>query len=125
VRNHLYDVFQLFDTTDATVSRGDRATTTVPTQALFHLNGDLVTDCAAELAGQLLKAGDDAARVDRLYRVAFGRPPTGQEVERLVKAVGGFERDLASREPDAGKRRAAWALACQAVLAVNEFVYVE
>jgi mono/diheme cytochrome c family protein len=126
VRNHLYDVFQLFDTTDATVSRGDRATTTVPTQALFHLNGDLVTECAAELAGQLLKASDDAGRVDRLYRVAFGRPPTGHEVQRLVTAVAGFERDLAGREPDAGKRRArAWALVCQAVLAANEFVYVE
>ena len=96
------------------------------TQALFHLNSDLAADCAAELANRLLKDRDDASRVDRLYRIAFGRSATGREVERLVTAVAGFEQDLESREPDANKRRAkAWALACQAVLAANEFVYVE
>ena len=126
VRNNLYDVFQLFDAPDAAVSKGDRATTTVSTQALFHLNSDLAADSAAELANQLLKLGDDASRVDRLYRAIYGRPATGREVERLVNAVAGFELDLGSREPDAGKRRArAWALACQAALAANEFVYVE
>ena len=57
----------------------------------------------------------------------FGRlAATGHEAERLLGAVGGFELDQSSREPDAGKRRAkAWALACQADLAANEFVYVE
>ena len=74
----------------------------------------------------MLKDGEDASRVDRLYRAAYGRPATGREVERLVNAVAGFELDLASREPNAGKRRArAWALACQAALAANEFVTVE
>jgi hypothetical protein len=126
VRNNLYDVFQLFDATDATVTKGDRSTTTVPTQALFYLNSDLVTDCASELATKLLTDRDDAARVDRLYRTAYGRPPTAREAERAVAAASGFELDLGSREPDAAKRRAkAWALVCQAVLAANEFVYVE
>ena len=126
VRNNLYDVFQLFDTTDGTVSKGDRTTTTVATQALFHLNSDLAADCAADLAGRLLATGDDASRVDRLYRAAYGRPPTGREVERIVGAVTAFELDLQSREPETGKRRAkAWALACHAALAANEFVYVE
>jgi hypothetical protein len=126
VRNNLYDVFQLFDATDATVTKGDRSTTTVPTQALFYLNSDLVTDCASELATKLLTDRDDAARVDRLYRTAYGRPPTAREAERAGAAASGFELDLGSREPDAAKRRAkAWALVCQAVLAANEFVYVE
>ncbi|MBO0698303.1 MAG: DUF1549 domain-containing protein, partial [Zavarzinella sp.] len=125
VRNNLYDVFQLFDATDATVTKGDRSTTTVPTQALFYLNSDLVTDCASELANRLAWEKDDAARADRLYRTAYGRPPTAREVERAVNAASGFELDLESREPEPAKRRAkAWALVSQAVLAANEFVYV-
>jgi hypothetical protein len=44
IRNHLYDVFQLFDSTDATVPNGDRATTTVAPQALFR-------SCPIRLAG--------------------------------------------------------------------------
>jgi hypothetical protein len=126
VRNNLYDVFQLFDATDATVSKGDRSTTTVPTQALFYLNSDLVADCASELANRLAWEKDDTARVERLYRIAYGRPPTAREVERASAAAAGFALDLESREPESAKRRAkAWALVCQAVLAANEFVYVE
>jgi mono/diheme cytochrome c family protein len=118
VRNNLYDVFQLFDSTDATVSKGDRSTTTVPTQALFYLNSDLVADCAAGLAERLAWEKDDAARTERLYRIAYGRAPTSREVERAVNAVAVFERDVSSRAT-------AWALVCQAVLAANEFAYVD
>jgi mono/diheme cytochrome c family protein len=126
VRNNLYDVFQLFDTTDATVSKGDRATTTVATQALFYLNSDLVADSAGELAGRLASENDGTARVNRMYQIAYGRPANEREIERALNAVAAFESELADREPDATKRRTrAWSLVCQAVLAANEFVYVE
>jgi hypothetical protein len=127
VRNNLYDVFQLFDTTDATVSKGDRSTTTVATQALFYMNSDLVADCANELASRLLaKAPSDTARIEQLYRDVYGRVPTAKESERVVKAVDTFDRELLSREADALKRRVkAWSLVCQAMLAANEFVYVD
>jgi hypothetical protein len=40
--------------------------------------------------------------------------------------VTAFEVDLRDREPDSVKRRTrAWTLVCQAVLAANEFMYVE
>ncbi|HKA07276.1 MAG TPA: DUF1553 domain-containing protein, partial [Gemmataceae bacterium] len=126
VRNHLYDVFQLFDSTDATVTKGDRSTTTVATQALFSMNSDLVADCATRLASRLMEDDDSAGRVDRLYRTAYGRPATDREVERALAAVSAFDQGLQAREPDAAKRQVqAWALVCQAVLAANEFVYVE
>src|SRR5262245_21217760 len=126
VRNNLYDVFQLFDTTDAAVSKGDRATTTVATQALFHLNSDLVADSAKDLAARLMEDDDSAGRVDRLYRSAYGRPATWREVARVLSAVWACEEDLRVGEPEAAMLRArAWALVCQAMLAANEFVYVE
>lgn len=127
VRNNLYDVFQLFDTTDPAVTKGDRATTTVATQALFYMNSELVANSAAELANQLLARNEsDTAMVDRLYRTAYVRPPSPRETERAIRGVATFEKQLQSSEPNAEKRRMkAWAVMCQAVLAANEFVYVD
>lgn len=128
IRNNLYDVFQLFDATDATVPSGDRPTTTVATQALFWLNSDLVSQASETLAALLLaRSGlDDRARLELLYIRAYGRPPSSQEVVRGHAALAEFEQGLRQREPDAGKRRSqAWAWLCQVVLAANEFVYVD
>jgi hypothetical protein len=127
IRNNLYDVFGLFDATDATVGSGDRATTTVATQALFWMNSELARQAAERLAAGLLARGDldDAGRVGLLYRTAYGRSPSAGEVGRARAAVAGFEAALRSREAEAGKRRMeAWARLCQAVVAANEFVYV-
>jgi hypothetical protein len=126
VRNHLYDVFQLFDCTDATVLSGDRATTTVAPQALFMLNSDLVWEASESLAANLLATeSDDALRVQHLYLKAYGRPPTPEEVARAHSLVEGVERALPAQETDAARRRLrAWACLCQMVLAANEFVYL-
>jgi hypothetical protein len=126
IRNNLYDVFQLFDATDATVPSGDRATTTVPTQALFFLNSDLIARAADALAGRVLAAGsDDAARVRELFALAYGREPAAAETARLAAAAAELEKAFAATEPDAARRtRKAWAAVCQAVLASNEFVHV-
>ena len=121
IRNNLYDVFQLFDAPDPAVPNGDRATTTVPTQALFFLNSDLVARAADGLAGRVLAAPglDDAGRVRLLFELAYARPPTAAEVARVTAGVAAFEADA----PAAG-RRAAWAAVCQAVLAGNEFIHL-
>ena len=66
IRNNVYDVFQLFDATDATVPSGDRATSTVATQALFALNSELMLEAAKALA-------DEASRLSS-RRPAAARP---------------------------------------------------
>jgi hypothetical protein len=127
IRNHLYDVFQLFDSTDATVPSGDRATTTVAPQALFMMNSDLVAQVSERLAADLLDdAGtDDAGRIRRLYVRAYGRCATAQETTKAREFVRRCEQEFQSSESDAGKRRArAWACLCQVVVAANEFVYI-
>jgi hypothetical protein len=127
IRNNLYDVFQLFDAPDAAVPNGDRATTTVPTQALFFLNSPLATRAADALAGRLLaKANlDDAGRVGLLFALTYGRPPTEQEVKRVTAGVAAFEKDFTSETDSAKRQRKAWAAVCQAVLAANEFIHVQ
>jgi hypothetical protein len=118
VRNHMYDVFDLFDYTESSVATGDRATTTVAPQALFLLNGDVMVQAASDLAKQVqASASDDAGRVDRLYRVVYARPPGPREAERALAFLGRYAKA-------ANDRGAAWRSLCQTLLASNEFVYL-
>jgi hypothetical protein len=127
IRNHLYDVFQLFDAPDATVLNGDRATTTVAPQALFMLNSDLVGRASESLAAELLQRSEsDVSRIQRLYRRAYGRDATVAEVGKARALIADCESLLREKEPDAAKRRLqGWACLCQAVVAANEFLYVQ
>jgi cytochrome c553 len=127
IRNNVYDVFQLFDAPDFAVPSGDRATTTVASQALFMLNSELVADAADALAGELLAGpGDDAARVGRLYARAYGRPPVGDEVGRSLELVRSLERAQSGGPPEPAVRsRRAWAGLCQVTMAASEFIYVK
>jgi hypothetical protein len=127
IRNNLYDVFQLFDAPDPAVPNGDRASTTVPTQALFFMNSDLAARSADALAGRLLaRPGlDDAGRVRLLFALAYGRPPSEEEVKRVTAGVVAFDAGFADEADSTKRRRKAWSAACQVVLAANEFIYVQ
>jgi Protein of unknown function (DUF1549)/Protein of unknown function (DUF1553)/Planctomycete cytochrome C len=58
LRSALYDVFQAFDFPDPAVPSGDRATTTVASQALFMMNSPLAARASERLAEIVLN--DDA-----------------------------------------------------------------
>lgn len=126
VRNNLYDVFQLFDAPDASVPNGDRATTTVPTQALFFLNSELVMQSAEALAGRVLADPklDDTERVNRLMEIAYGRLPSADESRRFLASVAELESQFAGESDAAARKRQAWNAACQAVLASYEFIHL-
>jgi cytochrome c553 len=127
IRNNLYDVFQLFDSTDPAVQNGDRATTTVAPQALFMLNSNLVMQVSERLADGLLAETklDDAGRIARLYVRAYGRGATAEETAKARELVRTCEQELQASEPDAGKRRArSWACLCQVIVAASEFIYI-
>ncbi|MDR3638345.1 MAG: PSD1 and planctomycete cytochrome C domain-containing protein [Isosphaeraceae bacterium] len=126
VRNHLYDMFDLFDSTDASVTNGDRATTTVAPQALFMLNGDLVLRSARALAAGLLdRPGlDDAGRVALLYERAYGRPPSDEESKRAATYLERLGRVLAGEGKGPITRLDVWQALCQVVLASNEFLTI-
>jgi hypothetical protein len=129
VRNHLYDVFQLFDYADASVPSGDRATTTVAPQALFMLHGDTVLQAAGDLAAGLLgrRDLDDAGRIVRLYESALGRPPEPAESRRAARYLQQFTDQLGAEDPIADaalSRQGAWQALCQVILASNEFIFI-
>ncbi len=127
IRNHLYDVFQLFDYADASVSSSDRESTTVAPQALFVMNSSLVNDAAAAMADRILSSGCDTTeqQIERAYLLVFGRRPNDHELERdrsYLKEFAQSAKDMQS--PDTPSARTALRLLCHALLASNEFIYV-
>ena len=124
VRNHLYDVFQLFDAPDGNVMNGDRASTTIAPQALFMLNSGLALESAKALADALRDGpeADDAGRVRALYEKAYGRPPSPSEARRALDFLVRFEGLPHATGDAAGV--GAWPALCQVILASNEFVTI-
>lgn len=127
IRNNLYDLFSLFDSTDAAVSSGNRPTTTVSTQALFWMNGDIVRTASENLGRQLQSKAkwDDRRRVEHLVKLAWSRPATKAELEQLLESKGEFREMFQGKgDDDKQAEEKAWAMVCQVVLAANEFVTV-
>jgi cytochrome c553 len=127
IRNHVYDVFQLFDFPDPAIPNGDRSATTIAPQALLMLNSELVMQAADDCATRLLtEGGTDDQRIKHLYALTYGRPPTADEIVANTAFLAAAERRLAPAEPDATLlRRQAWSVLCQTIMAANEFLYVQ
>src|SRR6185295_5156804 len=121
VRNNVYDVFQLLDFPDPAIPSGDRATTTVPTQALLMLNSDLVMQSAAALAERLLsESGNDEDRLRKLSVVVYGRESSAAEVTGNLDFLQTLEKSLAASVPDEKTRKQkAWSVLCHTTIAAN------
>ncbi len=127
IRNHLYDVFQLFDYSDASVMNGNRASTTVAPQALFLMNSEFVTDITGSLADRVtgLKAESQVDRIEWLYETAYGRLPDDGETARARSFMERFSNALPQKKIDTKQRqRRVWQSLCQVLLASNEFIHV-
>ena len=108
---------ETFDYTNTAESLGTRPMTTVAPQALLLLNSEFANAQAAALAGRIRReAGSDRSKeIDRLFRLALGRSPTGSE-----SAIAGR---LLRRPP--GKGADPLQSLCLVVLNLNEFIYVD
>ncbi len=127
VRSALYELFQAFDFADPSVLNGRRDQTTVAPQALFMMNSPLVLEQSKRLAATLLARTDlDAeGRIRLLYLKAYGRPPTAVEIQRDIGYLDRFSKAAGERIPAAELESRAWRSLCRAILAANEFLYVE
>ena len=102
----------LFDGPDANASTPDRIPTTVPTQALFFMNDPFVHAKSASFARRLESLPNDEARLDRAYRLCYGRGPTEAEREITKRFLKDSSRD-------------SWASWIRVMFAANEFIYVD
>ena len=125
IRNHLYDMFQLFDYNDASVLTGDRNTSTIAPQALFLMNSELVAELALALADRLLENEPDTEqRIDRLYLETYGRTASAAESSDATNFLTQFRAFQQESDSDTDPERLAWQALCQAIVSSSEFVYL-
>jgi len=80
-RYRLDEYLQLFDFPSPNLSAEKRFTTTVPLQRLFFMNSDFVQQQAEHLAQRVASEPDNTARIQKAYRLVFGRAATPDEVK--------------------------------------------
>jgi hypothetical protein len=144
-RHDLSSLLRLFDFPDPNITSGGRVETTVPLQQLFVLNSDFMIQAARGLTSRLKAhshpTDDDASRIRQAYLWLFGRPANDREIgiglaflqsqadpERSTSstvwhAAGGGETGKPG--PSARDGLSRWERYAQALLAANEFTYID
>lgn len=128
-----------FDFPDGIRPLGMRPQTTLPSQSLFLLNSPFVIEQSLRFAERLLadpKAGrltsDPESLIERAFVEALGRAPTTDERAETLELVAALVDEPLGGDPSSSdsddweaRRRAAWAAVCQALMATNEFRYLD
>ena len=79
-RYKLDDFLQLFDFPSPNISAEQRYTTNVPLQRLFFMNSDFVQQQAELLVKRIEAEPNQTARIQKAYRLVFGRAATPEEI---------------------------------------------
>jgi len=115
------DVLNFFDFAQPARFTGDRPTTAVASQALFLLNGPLLSEAARKLAATMLAdaahATDDS-RISALYLSVLGRPSSPED---MAASRDFLTADESATGADNTVFR--WQRLIHALLASNEFLF--
>jgi hypothetical protein len=127
-RHDLTWMLRLFDFPDPNITSGGRVETTVPLQQLFVLNSEFMLGNARAVAARLVstaKAGAGATeRIRRAYVAFYGRAATERELALALEYLRAAEPGPAGapqQQADIGR----WERYSQALLASNEFLFVD
>jgi hypothetical protein len=125
-RSLIVPMLQTFDFCDTTQPCPKRDVTTVAPQALALLNNHFVHARSDEFALRVEKdAGKDAAqRIERTWRLAFGRSPSGEESAAALTHLREQHAHFA-RSSSAEAEHLALASLCHVLLNANEYVYID
>jgi hypothetical protein len=119
-RRELNDLLRLHDVPDATTHSPGRIPTITPLQQLFTLNGPILQQQASALVSRLEREapGGDEPKVQRAYRLLFGRPATEAQVKRALAF-------LTEGATDQAERASRWQQYAQVLLGSNELLFVD
>ena len=124
-RNFLSPMMLAFDQPIPFTSIGRRNTSNVPAQALILMNDPFVVQQSQVWARRLLAEADDpAARVERMYRLAFARAPRADEQAAALDFLAQQGQELGLSPQQALSDARAWADLCHVMFNVKEFVFV-
>jgi hypothetical protein len=126
-RLHAHPYLSLFNGPDASLSTAVRDTSTVPLQALFLLNNELVHKESAGFAKWLMaREREPAERVRLAFLRAFAREPAKEEQSRSLAFVKHYEQALAEEECEDERRETeSWAALVRSMMRSNEFYFVD
>jgi hypothetical protein len=126
-RLHPHPYLALFNGPDTSVTTAQRDDSTVALQSLYLLNNPFVHDQARRFAGRLLADEQDfSSRVRLAYLRAFGRPPADAEGRRASEFIAQYEQTFAGENMPAERRTVeTWAGLARALIASNEFLYID
>jgi mono/diheme cytochrome c family protein len=111
-----------------------RASSTVAPQSLMMMNSPFVAQEALAMAARIERESgpDPGARVQRAWRLAFGRAPTTVEIEggvaflsRQTEAGNANPAPVDPKLPQPDLARMALANLCQALVSSNGFLYLD
>jgi hypothetical protein len=111
-RSSLIPMMVVFDAPEALTPMAERPTTTIAPQALLLMNNPQVREYAKALAKRVA-ADEPGASVRAAYEITLGRAPTANELADAVAFIA-----------DDGKQQGLVDF-CQALMCLNEFVYVD
>ena len=123
-RTQVAGLLEVFDAPTLVFNCAARVSTTVPLQSLSLLNSPFVRLRSESFASRLEREepSDVAARLDRAFLLAWGRPPTTQERQAallFLQEQGDVYHDQAHATHHA------WTDLAQMLFAANPFLYVE
>ena len=108
----------VFDFPQPSEFTGRRATTAVPTQALFLMNNPWVMEQAEHAAVRLLALEelDDPQRIQQAMLLTLGRPASAEELRVTLEFIESGEKDPQSR-------KLIWSQVVQALFSTLDFRY--
>jgi hypothetical protein len=114
-----------FDVANPNSCTAKRPDTTVPQQTLFALNSEFIQDRAAKIASATGKDSDqnNSQRVSELFRRILGRDPQTEEEQLALKFID--ESNNQSIEGQSSDPLIAWTQLAHALLASNEFIFID
>jgi hypothetical protein len=134
-RTQLVSLLTLFDAPSIVFHSAQRPRSATPLQALALWNSPFAirrAESAASLSGQPGFGDTDRQRLDTLYSRILARRPTDHERSQAIEflaaqtaALRGDAADTPIPSGTAGPRERAWRDLAQALLASNEFLYLE
>ncbi|MDE0819569.1 MAG: DUF1553 domain-containing protein, partial [Opitutales bacterium] len=116
IRNHVYDLFQLFDFPDPNMMKGNRSRTTTAQQALYMMNSPLVMETAKKLAVDN-DGGDSDKRIHRLYIQVYQRSAQKDEIEAAHNFMDTFTVNTSPQER--------FQALAQSLICSNEFIFLK
>jgi mono/diheme cytochrome c family protein len=121
-RYRLNNFLQVFDYPNPSFTAEQRFTTNVPLQRLYFMNSSFVYKQAETFAKRVYDEGNDTARIQKAYRILFGRAPTEAETKAGLDFLTSHPETPGNQV--AGQPTTAWNEYARVLLSSNEFEFV-